>query len=119
VIEHNGEILGESRTPYLLFEPPLPVRYYLPSEDVSLDMHYPSATTTFCAHLELPAAALAPMHAPSCRDLTCWPRATIPHQRRRPASAGGEDERARSNPLAGEPPAGLLCLEERGRRVAL
>jgi len=34
----------------MLFEPPLPVRYYLPREDVRIDLLRPSETTTFCAY---------------------------------------------------------------------
>ncbi len=50
VVEHDGEILAESSRPYLLFEPPLPVRYYLPPEDVRSDLLAPSETRTFCAY---------------------------------------------------------------------
>ena len=49
-VERDGEVLAESTRPYLLFEPPLPVRYYLPREDVRLDRFEPSDTHTFCAY---------------------------------------------------------------------
>jgi uncharacterized protein (DUF427 family) len=49
-IEHGGRVVAESTSPYLLFEPPLPVRYYLPPEDVATDLLRPSTTTTFCAY---------------------------------------------------------------------
>jgi uncharacterized protein (DUF427 family) len=49
-IGRDGEVLAESTAPYLLFEPPLPVRYYLPPEDVATDLLRPSTTTTFCAY---------------------------------------------------------------------
>ena len=49
-IERDGQVLAESATPYLLFEPPLPVRYYLSPEDVATDLLRPSTTTTFCAY---------------------------------------------------------------------
>jgi uncharacterized protein (DUF427 family) len=49
-VEHDGEVLAESSAPYLLFEPPLPVRYYLPREDVRGDLLAPSETRTFCAY---------------------------------------------------------------------
>lgn len=49
-VEQEGEILAESTSPYMLFEPPLPVRYYLPPGDVSRDLLRPSTTTTFCAY---------------------------------------------------------------------
>jgi uncharacterized protein (DUF427 family) len=49
-VVRDGQVLAESTSPYLLFEPPLPVRYYLPPGDVSLDLLAPSATRTFCAY---------------------------------------------------------------------
>ncbi|HWF73946.1 MAG TPA: DUF427 domain-containing protein [Solirubrobacteraceae bacterium] len=49
-VELDGAVLAESATPYLLFEPPLPVRYYLPPGDVRLDRLAPSETTTICAY---------------------------------------------------------------------
>jgi uncharacterized protein (DUF427 family) len=49
-VERDGEILAESSRPHVLFEPPLPVRYYLPAEDVRTDLLRPSDTQTFCAY---------------------------------------------------------------------
>jgi uncharacterized protein (DUF427 family) len=49
-VVRDGQVLAESTSPYLLFEPPLPVRYYLPPSDVSLDLLRPSPTRTFCAY---------------------------------------------------------------------
>src|SRR5215207_9593939 len=49
-VELGGEVLAESSRPYLLFEPPLPVRYYLPAEDVRTELLQPSDTRTFCAY---------------------------------------------------------------------
>ena len=49
-VELDGEVLADSSGPYLLFEPPLPVRYYLPAEDVRTDLLQPSDTRTFCAY---------------------------------------------------------------------
>ena len=49
-IEVGGETVAESSRPHLLFEPPLPVRYYLPLEDVRTDLLRPSDKTTFCAY---------------------------------------------------------------------
>ena len=48
-IERDGEVLAESTRPYLLFEPPLPVRYYLPREDVRAELT-PSDRRTACAY---------------------------------------------------------------------
>jgi len=49
-IELDGMTLAESTRPYLLFEPPLPVRYYLSPEDVRADLLAPSDTRTACAY---------------------------------------------------------------------
>jgi uncharacterized protein (DUF427 family) len=49
-IEHDGVLLAESRSPYLLFESMLPVRYYLPPEDLVAGLLRPSATRTLCAY---------------------------------------------------------------------
>jgi uncharacterized protein (DUF427 family) len=50
IVELDGEVLAESSAPYLLFEPPIPVRYYLPREDVRMDLLLPSDTRTICAY---------------------------------------------------------------------
>jgi uncharacterized protein (DUF427 family) len=49
-VELDGEALAESANPYLLFEPPLPVRFYLPPEHVRTELLQPSDTRTFCAY---------------------------------------------------------------------
>ena len=49
-VERDGVLLAESTDPFMLFEPPLPVRYYLPVEDVRTDLLTPSETRTFCAY---------------------------------------------------------------------
>jgi uncharacterized protein (DUF427 family) len=48
-IELDGRVLAESSRPMLLFETPLPVRFYLPREDVSARL-VPSDTATYCAY---------------------------------------------------------------------
>ena len=49
-VEHDGELIAESHDPYLLFEPPLPVRCYLRREDVRTDLLRPSETRSVCAY---------------------------------------------------------------------
>jgi uncharacterized protein (DUF427 family) len=49
-VKLGGEVVAESRAPALLFEPPLPTRYYLPAEDVRMDLLAPSDTRTVCAY---------------------------------------------------------------------
>ncbi|MFN2518063.1 MAG: DUF427 domain-containing protein [Jatrophihabitantaceae bacterium] len=46
----DGVVLAESSRPQLLFETPMPVRYYLPTEDVRVGLVGPTATTTACAY---------------------------------------------------------------------
>jgi uncharacterized protein (DUF427 family) len=48
--ELGGVVLAESSAPRALFETGLPVRYYLPPDDVRLDLLTRSATTTTCAY---------------------------------------------------------------------
>jgi uncharacterized protein (DUF427 family) len=50
VVSLDGAVLADSRRPALLFETHLPVRSYLPIEDVRTDLLQPSATTTWCAY---------------------------------------------------------------------
>jgi uncharacterized protein (DUF427 family) len=50
LVEHEGTVLAESTRPRLLFETHLPVRTYLPREDVHVDRLLPSETTTACAY---------------------------------------------------------------------
>ncbi|MER0448442.1 DUF427 domain-containing protein [Streptomyces sp. Edi4] len=47
-VVHDGQVLAESRRPLLLRETGLPVRYYLPPEDVRTDLLTASDTHTYC-----------------------------------------------------------------------
>ena len=40
----DGQTVAETRRPHLVFETNHPVRYYIPQEDVRMDMLAPSAT---------------------------------------------------------------------------
>ncbi|MCA9927692.1 MAG: DUF427 domain-containing protein [Anaerolineales bacterium] len=46
----DGVTVAESKRPFLLFETSLPVRYYLPAEDVRLDLLTPTDTHTACPY---------------------------------------------------------------------
>jgi uncharacterized protein (DUF427 family) len=48
-IELDGQVLAESSRPYLVFETGLPVRFYLPREDVRGELQ-PTDKRTFCAY---------------------------------------------------------------------
>uniref|UniRef100_A0AAU2V3B9 DUF427 domain-containing protein n=1 Tax=Streptomyces sp. NBC_00003 TaxID=2903608 RepID=A0AAU2V3B9_9ACTN len=62
-VVRDGQVLAESRRPLLLRETGLPVRYYLPPEDVRTDLLTPSDTHTYCpfkgtaSYWSLPGAA--------------------------------------------------------------
>ncbi|QZY29021.1 DUF427 domain-containing protein [Nocardioides coralli] len=45
-----GVTLADSRRPTLLYETPLPVRYYLPREDVAMELLEPADHTSVCAY---------------------------------------------------------------------
>ena len=49
-VEVDGIVLAESTSPHLLFEPPLPVRYYFPLADVRTELLEPSELATRCAY---------------------------------------------------------------------
>lgn len=48
-LELDGQVLAESARPMLLFETMLPVRYYLPREDIRAGLS-PSSRRTYCAY---------------------------------------------------------------------
>jgi uncharacterized protein (DUF427 family) len=50
VVRHDGQVLADSRNPLVLSELGLPRRYYLPAQDVRLDLLEPSPTLTTCAY---------------------------------------------------------------------
>lgn len=47
-VVHGDHVLAESDRPLLLRETGCPERYYIPAEDVRLDLLTPSATHTVC-----------------------------------------------------------------------
>ncbi len=49
-VEVGGVVVAESSRPMMLVETSLPVRWYLPREDVRLDLLTPSQTHTVCAY---------------------------------------------------------------------
>ena len=49
-VEVGGETLADSRRPLLLFETGLPTRYYLPPQDVRMDLLERSETVTQCPY---------------------------------------------------------------------
>jgi uncharacterized protein (DUF427 family) len=49
-VEIEGVIVAETRRPYLLFETGLPTRYYIPPEDVRMELLEPSPAHTECPY---------------------------------------------------------------------
>jgi uncharacterized protein (DUF427 family) len=49
-VELEGEVLAESTRPHALFETYLPIRWYLPLEDVNHELLVPSDTVTQCPY---------------------------------------------------------------------
>lgn len=49
-VKLNGELVADSTRPLLLFETGLPTRYYLPPQDVRLDLLRKSPTVTQCPY---------------------------------------------------------------------
>jgi uncharacterized protein (DUF427 family) len=50
VVGIDGEVVADTRRPRLLFETHLPVRYYIPRDDVRMDLLSPSEKQTTCAY---------------------------------------------------------------------
>ena len=46
----DGEVVAETRRPCLLFETNHPVRYYIPQDDVRMNLLLPNATTSRCPY---------------------------------------------------------------------
>jgi len=49
-VEIEGEVVAETRRPILLFETGLPTRYYIPKQDIRMDLLEPTASTTRCPY---------------------------------------------------------------------
>jgi uncharacterized protein (DUF427 family) len=49
-VELDGELLAESARPHLLFETRLPIRFYLPADDIRAELVGPTDTHTRCPY---------------------------------------------------------------------
>ena len=49
-VEVDGVTVADSKRPYLLFETGLPTRYYIPPEDVKMDLLQPTDSHTRCPY---------------------------------------------------------------------
>lgn len=50
VVSHDGQVLADTTRATFLFETPLPTRYYIPRDDVRMDLLTATETTTTCAY---------------------------------------------------------------------
>jgi uncharacterized protein (DUF427 family) len=50
VVSHEGQVLADTRRTIALYETSLPTRWYLPRDEVRLDLLQPSRTRTVCAY---------------------------------------------------------------------
>jgi uncharacterized protein (DUF427 family) len=50
VVRVGGEVVAETKRPRLLFETGLPTRYYVPREDVRMELLHPSDRQTQCPY---------------------------------------------------------------------
>ncbi|KAA1419933.1 DUF427 domain-containing protein [Mumia zhuanghuii] len=78
VISVDGQVLADSRRPVMLLETWLPVRYYLPWEDVSQDLLTPTETTSVCAYKGTAAYWSATTEAKTHRNIA-WSYAEPRH----------------------------------------
>ena len=49
-VEVHGVVVAETRRPILLFETGLPTRYYIPKQDVRMDLFVPTSSVTRCPY---------------------------------------------------------------------
>ena len=49
-VEIGGHVIAETDRPILLFETGLPTRYYIPKQDVRMDLLVPTASTSRCPY---------------------------------------------------------------------
>ncbi len=50
VVAHDGHVLADTTRATFLFETPLPTRFYIPRDDVRMDLLTPTETTSQCAY---------------------------------------------------------------------
>ncbi len=73
-----GEVVAETRRPWLLFETGLPTRYYLPKADVSMDRLVPTETETRCPYKGVATYYAVRAGSTVVRDLAWCYRHPIP-----------------------------------------
>jgi uncharacterized protein (DUF427 family) len=74
----GGEVVAETRRPWLLFETGLPTRYYLSKADVRMDWLVPSDTETRCPYKGLASYYSVLIGSTLVRDIAWCYRHPIP-----------------------------------------
>ncbi|WP_020519202.1 DUF427 domain-containing protein [Catelliglobosispora koreensis] len=77
-VELNGHVLADSRRPRLLFETGLPIRYYIPTSDVNMDLLRPSRTVTQCPYKGMASYWSAELGNETVRDVAWMYRYPVP-----------------------------------------
>lgn len=79
VVRHGGQVLAESTSPVVVYETGLPPRYYLPREDVRLDLLDPSDTWTECPYKGYATDYWSARHPEPVADIAwSYPETSIP-----------------------------------------
>ena len=73
-VEVDGVTVADSRTPVLLFETGLPVRYYLPKTDVRMDLLTAAPTTSRCPYKGIAEYYSLTVGATTYDDFVWWYR---------------------------------------------
>lgn len=74
----GGQTIAETRRPYILLEPGLPTRYYIPAEDVRMDLLQPTDTTSRCPYKGQASYWTASGGDTTARDIVWTYRETLP-----------------------------------------
>lgn len=118
LVELDRETLTETGRPRLVFETGLPTRYYLPREDVRIDLLTPSETRTLCAYKGEAHYWSARVDGEVYEDIG-WsypdPLADNPHYLL-PQRAGGHLRRRRAAGASQYAVVGRISLQRAGRR---
>jgi uncharacterized protein (DUF427 family) len=77
-VEMLGETIAETSRPRLLFETGLPTRYYIPRQDVRMELLVPSDTTTQCPYKGIASYYGVRVGSKLARDLVWTYRFPIP-----------------------------------------
>lgn len=81
-VEIDGVTVADSAQPALLFETGLPTRYYLPREDVNMDLLIPSETQTGCPYKGYASYYDVEIEGERHHDLVWWYESPLAESRK-------------------------------------